>query len=176
MADLSAALQSAVARLARNPLVVNWDVGVTDLLIYIESVELTLEQEEIEVIHPIAGLYTVYVDRQGMQVKFSCDEDSADIFSALNQEGYAHSTTRRGFGAIGGTNMRTNAVQLQVRPYNSLSAETTQITLWKAVMSGGVTKAQGKSEGAWEVTFKALADEARADGNLYGYVTYPLRA
>lgn len=176
MGTIPSALQSALDCMKRNPCVLRWDVNSTALDIFVESAEIALEQEEIDVIDPVVGLYEKYVDRQGMTIKVTVDEESADLLAALTQEGYTHSATKRGFGAVGGTAMRTNAVEIRVRPYATRDASTTEVAIYKAVMSGGITKAQGKSDNAFEVTFQSLADASKFDGDLHGYLTYPARA
>jgi len=176
MGSIPTALQSAVARMKRNPCVLRWDVDSTALDIFVESAEIALVREEIDVIDPVVGLYEKYVDRDGMTITVTVDEESADVLSALTQEGYAHSATKRGIGAVGGTALRANGVAIRVRPYATRDAATTEAYMYKAVLTGGITKAQGKSDNAFEVTFQSLADASKFDGDLHGYMTYPARA
>jgi len=169
---LDASLAAAVARMKDNPV----EVTLGSLEIPCESADITFSTEVIKVAHPVVGAYEAYVSSGEIRVALTVPEESVDLFTLLNPDGYDHTATAIGFGNIAGTSLRSSAQQLTIRPYNLRAVETTKLVIWKAYVDGDIQKIMGKEGSAFVITFASLADADKADGDLHGRLTLPARS
>lgn len=170
---LDTQLQSALALLKQGPVVLIVDPDGTPIRFYTtEGIDVSFVRDFQEAAVDVVGVYDLYTGGDSVTFGVTLPESSMEVLDQLWPDcvdGTDGSDTYRGFGKSAGVSQRTNAKEMQIRPYQTYEDESNQIVLWKVIPSGDVTVSQKKTEPhTFRIEFRALPDPTQADGEMIG--------
>ena len=170
-------LQQSLGRLVAGPCAVMLDPDSTKVEIYAnDGVTLRFTQGAEEANTDIVGLYDIYSAGDRCEVDVNLDEQSMSIIDTIFAHGL-DGTTYRGIGSSAGSSLRDNALAMRIRPWQTRTADTSQIELWYVAPFGDSVLAAGKTAPwRWTQTFLCFPDVSRIDGLLLGKLTFPARS
>jgi len=179
---MDSALQDSLERLRQGPVEIMFDAGGDDeVAIFVrEGLELNLIRAMAEAPTDIVGVVDLFTEEQHGEFELSIPESSMDVLAVLFPEtldGSGYSIPYRGFGRAAGYSMRSSALSLRIRPWQTRNVNTTSIELWKVVPSGDATQSLSKTDPhTFTQPFRALPDYTKEDGELIGRIYLPARS
>ncbi len=174
---LDATLALALAKINQGPVAVMVDPDGTPVELFVrDGVDLTFGRGLEAVETDVVGVYDLRSTGDTVKLTLNIEEQDIDVVNVLFPDG-GNGTTYRGFGRSAGQSQRTLAKKIRIRPWQTRTATTIQIELWKCVPSGDTGLAMKKTApDRYSGEFQALPDLDQADGSLLGKITLPARS
>ncbi len=173
------AAKSAIEMLKQGPVevVFNPGGGANEVLLMVrEGADITISPGQEVAEADVVGAYDIFTTGDGATVSLNLDAWDLKVLGVLYPTGTSNAYYR-GIGKTAGVSMRQYAQSLRIRPWQTRDSATTEVMLWKVVPEGDVgmslTKAAPHSN---SITFRALPDLTKADGELIGQIKSPTRS
>lgn len=171
------AAQQALALLKQGPVAMVIDPDSANVEVFVRGgVDLSFVRGQAAAEVDLIGEYDLYTTGDQATFEATVPEISNNAIAVLFPDG-ADGTTYRGFGRAAGLSLRTIAKLIRFRPWQTRTAATLQVELWKCVPEGDGQVTQQK-DASWAITqsYRALPDLTKTDGQLIGKLTFPARS
>lgn len=176
--SIATSLTQMVAKMRQGPVLVTFDPDDTAVEVYVnDGLNVSVESNFEDAMVDAVGLYDKYTGGEGLTFELALPETTVDILQLI----YAHSgysgATYVGVGGTAGTSLRSSAKVVRVRPYQTRSASTWQVQMWKVIPDGDPSLEMTKSGPyTWTQTFRALPDLSQPDGATIALFTAEARS
>jgi len=170
--------QQALAKLRQGPVHISVDPDGDDVELYLrDGLDLTYLRGIEEASVDLVGVYSLFSSGDGAEFEVNVPEMSVNALAVIYADCVTDSTSYVGLGRTAGNDLRDIAKAWRIRPWQTRTVSTTQVELWKVVPSGDGSLTMGVTD-PWQFTqsFRALPDLSKADGQLIGKISVPIRA
>jgi len=174
---MPAAAQAALALLKQGPVQMVINPASANVELFVRGgIDLNFVRGQAAAEVDLVGEYDLFTTGDQGTFEVTIPEISNDAIGVLFPDG-ADGTTYRGFGRAAGLSLRSIAKDVRFRPWQSRTAATLQVEMWKCVPEGDGVLTQQRDD-SWAITqsFRCLPDLTKTDGQLIGKLTFPARS
>ena len=173
-----ATAKSALERLKQGPVAVVFDPAVAgEVEVFVKGgVSVSVERNLAAAETDLLGVYDLFSQGETATFELTLDETSHNVAKIVFMD-QVQAASYVGIGQAAGISSRGIAKPVRIRPWQTRTVATLQLEFWLAVPDGNATKNMTASE-PWSFAqgFKCLPDLSRANGELIGKLTFPVRA